>query len=370
DVVHPTLARRLADRAQLDAPTPPRDPRRAAPRRTAHRVPRAALRAVRAADVAATGSDPRAVRRRVRRRSVRLELHLARLGGQRGTGGAAAGIPAAALRYTPRAPLGKTPPAGGAAPARAAVPATATRIHSTRAPRGVPRLAPPPARRGDARPRPPPLSRPACRRGRFPGDELGGRHHLGCPAVFPVLQPGRDRARLRMSPHGARRSRHEEAAAARVASRRAATQSRATRHGGMGLLRTRGAARVVGGVARDAHNGSAAGMGPQAPGPRWRPWRAAPAGAGRACRVVRGWDTAERPRPALNVPPTRPEIELLLCCARFQTGSEVGDAVRPPSRRGMGWTWLVRQTRWHGVLLPPPRFLPSTPLDGIPPAVL
>src|SRR5439155_1234347 len=123
DVVHPTLARRLADRAQLDAPTPPRDPRRAAPRRTAHRVPRAALRAVRAADVAATGSDPRAVRRRVRRRSVRLELHLARLGGQRGTGGAAAGIPAAALRYAPRAPLGKTPPACGAAPARAAVPA-------------------------------------------------------------------------------------------------------------------------------------------------------------------------------------------------------------------------------------------------------
>src|SRR5438034_157187 len=47
DVVHPTLARRLADRAQLDAPTPPRDTRRAAPRRTAHRVPRAALRAVR-----------------------------------------------------------------------------------------------------------------------------------------------------------------------------------------------------------------------------------------------------------------------------------------------------------------------------------
>lgn len=86
--------------------------------------------------------------------------------------------------------------------------------------------------------------------------------------------------------------------------------------------------------------------------------------------MARGWDTAERPRPALNVAPTRPEIELLLCCARFQTGSEVGDAVRPPSRRGTDWTWLVRQTRWHGVLLPPPRFLPSTPLDGIPPAVL
>ena len=78
------------------------------------------------------------------------------------------------------------------------------------------------------------------------------------------------------------------------------------------------------------------------------------------------------PHPSAHIPPsdTRPEIALLLCCARTRVDSERVEHIRTLLRAALDWQYLIRETRAQGVMPLLYRSLHANCPEAIPKTIL
>jgi Uncharacterised nucleotidyltransferase len=67
---------------------------------------------------------------------------------------------------------------------------------------------------------------------------------------------------------------------------------------------------------------------------------------------------------------TRPEVELLLCCARISSPSERAAQIRAELRKEIDWTNLLRRARTRGIILLLYWRLSKTCSEAVPTTVL